>query len=108
MVLKGSDEPFSELVFAYDAVGRMSGVTQVRSDRVSGVNTVSVDGFRQRNNQTTALAPLVTNTCNANSQVTTEAFPSSQSPARPACLYLVAKRFVTACRCSIKSSISQA
>jgi len=53
-----------------------AGATQVRTDRVAGSNSVAIDSYRQRNNQGSALAPFVTNTYNADSQVTTEAFPS--------------------------------
>ncbi len=53
-----------------------AGATQVRADMVAGTNSVAIDGFRQRNNQAAALTPFVTNTYNADSQVTNEAFAS--------------------------------
>jgi len=51
-----------------------AGATQLRTDRVAGTNSVAIDGYRQRNNQATALTPFVTNTYNSDSQVTAETF----------------------------------
>ena len=44
------------------------------SDAAADSNSVAVDDFTQRNNQGSALGALVTNTYNADSQVTNEAF----------------------------------
>lgn len=53
-----------------------AGGTQVRTDAVAGTNSVAIDSYRQRNDQGIALTPFVTNTYNADSQITTEAFAS--------------------------------
>lgn len=51
-----------------------AGATQLRTDRVGGSNSVSIENYRQRNDQSMALAPFVTNTYNADSQITAETF----------------------------------
>ena len=51
-----------------------AGSTQLRWSRVAGgPNSVSVEGFRQRNTPASALTPFVTYTYNSDSQITNEA-----------------------------------
>lgn len=56
-----------------------AGKVQLRSARVAGTNDVAIDGYRQRNNPTTALAPYVSNTYNTDGRLTNESFQGGNS-----------------------------
>jgi len=57
-----------------DAAVTGAGSTQLWADRVSGSNSVTVENYRQRNDPGASLAPLVSNTYDADSRVTSEVF----------------------------------
>lgn len=72
--LASGNAPATWGVSVTDSSVTAAGATQLRWSRVAGgPNTVSIDGYRQRNTPASSLTPFVTYTYNADSQVTNEA-----------------------------------